>query len=50
MMTQEKLYHTTEYWLDRAQYDIFRAVHTYMEEKGLNQTALVKELGAVNQK
>jgi transcriptional regulator with XRE-family HTH domain len=45
MLAREELYRTTEYWLERIQNDIFRAVHEYMEEKGLNQTALAKELG-----
>ncbi|EMR00804.1 helix-turn-helix domain-containing protein [Cesiribacter andamanensis] len=45
MISREELYQTPEYWLERIQNDIFRMVHVYMEERGLNQTALARELG-----
>jgi transcriptional regulator with XRE-family HTH domain len=45
MISRKELYQSPEYWLERVQNDIFRMVHFYMEEKGLNQSALAKELG-----
>ncbi|WP_224994325.1 helix-turn-helix transcriptional regulator [Cesiribacter sp. SM1] len=45
MISRKELYQTPEYWLERVQNDIFRMVHFYMEERGLNQTALARELG-----
>lgn len=45
MISRKELYRTPEYWQERTQNDIFRAVHQYMEEKGHNQSTLATELG-----
>ncbi len=45
MLSKKELLKTPEYWLDVTQNEIFRQVSNYMEQKGLNQTQLAKELG-----
>lgn len=46
MLTRLELYKTHEYWIERIQNDIFRALHAFKEEEGLNNnTALAEKLG-----
>ena len=45
MKKRSELIQSPAYWLDKYQGDIFRALVSYMEEKGLNQTQLSEELG-----
>lgn len=45
MLSRQELYHTKEYWIERIQNDIFRAMLRFKEEEGLNQTQLAQKLG-----
>lgn len=40
MKTLEELIHTSEYWMEKIQNEIYRQVHSYMENENLNQTQL----------
>jgi transcriptional regulator with XRE-family HTH domain len=44
MITREQLFRQPEFWIERIQNDIFRAVRRYMEEHDLNQTQLADHL------
>ncbi len=46
MLTRSELYTTREYWIEKIQNDIFRALHDYKVKNGLrNDTALAQDLG-----
>lgn len=45
MFSRQELYKTPEFWMERIQNDLFRALHQYKEEKALNQTQLAEHLG-----
>lgn len=46
MLSRKELYKTREYWIERIQNDIFRALNDYKEENNLkNNTALADKLG-----
>jgi transcriptional regulator with XRE-family HTH domain len=44
MLETEKLIQTSEYWMETIQNELYRQVKKYMDEKGINQTELAKEL------
>lgn len=45
MLSRQELYHTQEYWIERIQNDIFRAMLQFKEDEELNQTQLAQRLG-----
>lgn len=46
MLNRSELYKTREYWIERIQNDVFRALHTFKYENNLNSnTALAEKLG-----
>lgn len=46
MLSRKELYKTHEYWIERIQNDVFRALNNYKEENDLkNNTALADRLG-----
>lgn len=45
MFDRKDLLQSKEYWLTRIQTKLFALLENYMEERGLNQTQLAKELG-----
>lgn len=45
MNTRENLLKSPMYWLTVIQNDLFNALESYMEEKGLNRTQLANKLG-----
>ena len=45
MLTKEELIKTPEYWLEQLQNEIFRQVHAYMLNEGMNQSQLADKLG-----
>lgn len=44
MLQTQELVRTPEYWMETIQNELYRQVKYYMEEKGINQTELAKEL------
>ncbi len=45
MISRKELFKRPEYWMERIQNDVFRALNEYKESKKMNQTELAKELG-----
>jgi len=45
MISREELLKTREYWFETLQNDIYRVVSEYIQEEGINQTALAEKLG-----
>jgi transcriptional regulator with XRE-family HTH domain len=45
MKRLEDLVRGYEYWLEKIQNDLFRKVHSFMEDKDFNRTQLAKHLG-----
>lgn len=44
-MPREKILSSPVYWFDKAQNDLFRQFHYYMEGQNINQTQLAERLG-----
>lgn len=45
MKSRKQLYKTTGYWTEKIENELFRKVHEYMDEEGLNRTQLAERLG-----
>ncbi len=45
MISQNELVQTPEYWIETIQNELFREVHNYLKEHGLNQTQFAEKLG-----
>ncbi len=45
MISKNELAQTPEYWIETIQNDLFREVHNYLKEHGLNQTQFAEKLG-----
>lgn len=45
MLSNKKLYETTEYWVEEWQNEIYRQVEDYMRKNDLNRIQLAEELG-----
>ncbi|MEI6886248.1 MAG: helix-turn-helix transcriptional regulator [Bacteroidota bacterium] len=45
MISHKELIQTPEYWIETIQNELFREVHNYLHEHGMNQTQFADQLG-----